>query len=134
MIKVFIPTSKGKIKSDVRGFWLNETDKIYYDYVKIHNYNQSISKGYYSNLFYNYLDTIKASYNQESIFIVNEAGQGIIYYSKNRQAILINKKIITHLGFRGLKGLIKTTLKDYKGLTIYQEARGVYTIEVYYND
>jgi hypothetical protein len=134
MIKVFIPENKGKSGKInlARGFWVNDTGKVYYDYVKVCNYNQSITGFYYKDLFYNYLNTIKAGYKQESIFIVNEAGQGIIFYNKDRQEVLSNKKIITHLGFRGLKDLIKTTLRDYKGLTITQEARGVYKLEVFY--
>ena len=136
MIKVFIPEIKrkqGKINL-ARGFWVNDNGKVFYDYIKIHNYNQSIEGFYYSDLFYNYLNTIKAGYSQESIFIVDEVGQGIIYYTRDKQEVLSNKRVIIHLGFKGLKDLIKTTLRDYNGLTITQETRGVYKLEVYYND
>jgi hypothetical protein len=134
MIKVFIPTTRGKIKTNVRGFWLNDNGKLFYDYIKIINYNQSIKGFYYSNLLHNYLDVIKRGYNQEALFYTDEAGRGIVYQSKDSQEVLSNSKVITHLGFKGLKDLIKTTLKDYNGVTVYQEARGVYTIEAYYND
>jgi hypothetical protein len=35
MIKILIPENKGKEKSKIRGFWKNETGKIYYDYLSL---------------------------------------------------------------------------------------------------
>jgi hypothetical protein len=132
MIRVFIPEIKRKFgKRDLaRGFWRNDSHKIFYDYIKVINYNQSIRGIYYKDLFYNYLDTIKASYNQEALFYVNEAGQGVIYYSRDRQEVLSNR-IYKEVLRVNLKVEIKEALKVYGGVTIYK-IDNKYFKEVFY--
>jgi hypothetical protein len=132
MIRVFIPEIKRKFgKRDLaRGFWRSDSHKIFYDYIKVINYNQSIRGIYYKDLFYNYLDTIKASYNQEALFYVNEAGQGVIYYSRDRQEVLSNR-IYKEVLRVNLKVEIKEALKVYGGVTIYK-IDNKYFKEVFY--
>lgn len=129
MIKVFIPQSKGKIKTLARGFWYSkETKKTYYDYVKVVNWKNSIADLSGLNSFRDYLDTIKSGYNQESIFFVN-GNIGNCYYSKNKIEILPHR-IYKEILKGNLKKDIKKTLKDYNGITIYNQA-GRYYSEVF---
>ena len=132
MIKVFIPEIKRKQnkKNLSRGFWRNEAGHTYYDYVSVKNYNQSIDKGYYSNLFYNYIDTIKASYKQEAIFYAVDK-VGYCYYNKNKIEVL-NNRIYKEVARVELKRSIKEALRQFSGCTVYTEA-GQYYIEVYHN-
>jgi hypothetical protein len=83
MIKVFIPTVKSKYnkKNLARGFWRSESGKIYYDYVSVKNYNLGINDLYGFNRFKDYLNNLKASYNQEAIFYVNGARLHYFRYS-----------------------------------------------------
>lgn len=129
MIKVFIPEVKRKYgkRELARGFWLDK-GRVYYDYIKAVNYTQSIEPGYYSNLFYNYLDTIKASYNQEAIFYKID-NIGYIYYSRDKIDILPHR-IYKEIGRDNLRVAIKEALRDFSGCTIYNEA-GRYYIEVF---
>lgn len=130
MIKIFIPEIKKKYgkKELARGFWQSDKGKIYYDYIKVINYNQSIEPGYYGNLFYNYIDTIKAGYKQEAIFYkINNCGY--VYYSRDKIEILPGR-IYSEVSRADLKRAIKEALKRFSGCTIYNEA-GRYYIEVF---
>lgn len=132
MIRVFIPENKRKQNKGnlARGFWRNEAGHTYYDYVSVKDYNQSIEAGYYSKLFYNYLETLKASYSQEAIFYTVDK-VGYCYYNKNKIEVLKNRiyKEVTRVD---LKRTIQEVLRQYSGCTVYQEA-GQYYIEVYHN-
>jgi hypothetical protein len=130
MIKVFIPEKKQKYgkKNLARGFWRGDNGKIYYDYVRVISYNQSIEGFYYQDLFYNYLDTIRDCRTQEAIFYtVNNVGY--CYYSRDKITILPSR-IYKEVSRAGLKITIKEALKVYGGLTIYKEA-GRYYIEIF---
>jgi hypothetical protein len=122
MIKLFIPQIKGRQKSKIRGFWYSQdTKRIYYDYLKV--YSGKVKE----------LELIKVKYNQESIFY-SEAGQGFIYYNPNKIEVLKKHSILKlnwskrHL----LRGLIKSALNLYGGVTIYIK-RHSYILEVYHN-
>lgn len=129
MVKVFIPIVKGKYnKTLARGFWRNEAGRVYYDYVKIINYRQDNIGVYYQGLFYDYLDTIKAGYNQECIFYTVD-NVGYCYYNRDKIEILPHR-IIKEVLRGNLKNTIKANLKIYGGLTILNEA-GRYYIEVF---
>jgi hypothetical protein len=121
MIKVFIPTDK-KNKSVVRGLWVNDKGKIYYDYLKIQHHsflNPSVSA---------------KEYNQEAIFYIKNE-QGYCFDNKTKLTEVFSKKIVFEIGFdrHNLKGILKRALRDYKGCTIYKVANG-YRIEAYYNE
>jgi hypothetical protein len=121
MNKVFIPTDK-KNKSTVRGLWVNDKGKIYYDYLRIEHHS-----------FLNPSVTAK-EYNQEAIFYIKNE-QGYCFDNKTKLTEVLNKKIIYDIGFdrHNLKGILKRALRDYKGCTIYQVANG-YRIEAYYHE
>ena len=50
MIKVFIPEIKGRIKTNIRGLWVNDKGILFYDYLRIistYNINTYILEVYY---------------------------------------------------------------------------------------
>lgn len=116
MIKVFIPESKGRIKTSVRGFWRNEAGRTYYDYLKIVN----------GDVFY--LADYKKRYNQEAIFYASD-NIGYIYYNKDKIEVLPHR-IYKEVLRQDLKVAIKEALTRFSGCTIYIEA-GRYYIEVF---
>ena len=130
MIKVFIPEVKRKYgkKELARGFWQADNGKIYYDYIKAVNYNQSIEPGYYQDLFYNYLTTLKDSREQEAIFYVVD-NVGYCFYSRDKIQILPSR-IYKEVSREALKAEIKEALKVYGGLTIYRDNKRYY-IEIF---
>ena len=123
MIKILIPQNKGKNKTEVRGFWL-DNNKIYYDYLTIQNYQDNNEQGLFTHL-----KGLKTFYRQECIFFI-EAGQGKIYYSRDKVITLCNR-IYSEVSRENLKREIKEALRDYKGITIYQEGKRYYK-EIYY--
>ena len=70
MIKIYIPISKGKTKTNIRGYW--QGDKLYYDYIKIIN-TYTINN--------DVIDDIKKKYKQEAIFYIKD-NIGYCYYNK----------------------------------------------------
>ena len=126
MIKVFIPEIKGKVKSNVRGFWLNDKGKLFYDYLRILDFSIPLN-----GLNLNEIENIKRYHKQEAVFYTSN-NKGYVYYSKDKIDVL-NKVKRFNIGKdrANLKGLIKRLLRDYKGLTIYTEPEG-YLLEVYY--
>ena len=130
MIKVFIPENKRKYgkKELARGFWQADNGKIYYDYIKAVNYNQSIEPGYYKDLFYNYLTTLKDSRGQEAIFYVVD-NVGYCFYSRDKIEVLPSR-IYKEVSREALKAEIKEALKVYGGLTIYRDNKRYY-IEIF---
>lgn len=133
MIKIYIPIKKdSKNKTDVRGYWRNSEGKSFYDYIVKENFTDDRPQ----RLFY-YLEFLKRCYNQESIFYEhNEIGY--IFYNRDKLEVLKNCHTYIHKDFKGLKGLLKTLLTTYGGLTIYQENKFYltgaykYRIEVYF--
>jgi len=121
MIKVFIPQSKGRNKTSIRGFWYSQdTRKTYYDYLKIvntYNLNTWI------------LEDLKKKYKQEAIFYVNN-NIGYCYYTRDNIEVLTNR-IYAEVSRADLKHTIKKALRDFSGCTIYNEA-GRYYIEIFF--
>lgn len=112
MIKVFIPEPKIKInKPNVRGLWLNNQGRLFYDYLKVIEY--------YSIPSYKHLQNLKIKYKQEAIFYTDDY-KGYIYSDKKE---VFSQKVesryyLRHKG-KGLKALIKDYLKCYGGVTFY---------------
>lgn len=128
MIKILIPQSKGKVKTNCRGFWKSENSRVCYDYLSITELNWDLKQKNYFKRFLIYLARIKAVYNQEAVFYINDK-IGYCYYSKDKIEILPHR-IYKEVLKVNLKVTIKEALKVYGGLTIYQEA-GRYYIEVF---
>ena len=118
MIKVFIPEIKGKVKTSVRGFWRNDKGVLFYDYLKI------------GKAFYGDLEFHKKHYHQESLFFINEVGQGFIYYNRDKQEVLSNR-IYKEVIRANLKQEIKEALGVYSGVTIYIKGNK-YFKEIFY--
>lgn len=131
MIKVFIPEVKGRIKTNVRGFWYsNDTGKTYYDYLKVKEYVLfNTGDKYYLNRFFDYLELLQKSYNQECIAYVNNNVLSI-FYNRNKIEVLSNR-IYSEVKPECLKKEIKSALKAYSGITIYKEDK-LYFKEVFY--
>ncbi len=131
MIKVFIPEIKRRYNKKIlaRGFWYSKDNKkTYYDYLNVKEYTQSIADNYYLGLFYDYLDTIKTSRNQECIFYKID-NIGHIYYSRDKIEILPGR-IYKEVRRQDLRKAIREGLRVYNGLTIYQENKRYY-IEIF---
>jgi hypothetical protein len=124
MIKILIPQIKGRQKSKVRGFWYSQdTKRTYYDYLT--KVSGQVKE----------LEFYKVKYNQESIFYTDtKTKQGYIYYNPNKIEVLKNRSIIklNWLKRHFLRGLIKSALKLYGGVTIYLKKHS-YILEVYHN-
>ena len=124
MIKIFIPQSKGKVKTSARGFWRNAEGKIFYDYLFIKdlkfNYN-------YEQL--NSLEYLKTKFNQECI-AYKEGKVLKIFYSKDKIEILPHR-IYKEVLRQDLKKEIKEALQKYDGCTIYNKL-GCYFIEIFF--
>jgi len=121
MTKIFIPARKGRIKINVRGFWYSkDTNKTYYDYLKVKDYpaNTLIDK-YYLNQFFNFLELLQKSYNQECIAYVDNDVLSIFY---NRNLIeRFNRRIYSEVKPESFRQEIRAALKLYGGITIYKE-------------
>jgi hypothetical protein len=121
MIKVFIPLKKGRIKTNIRGFWYSEkTKRTYYDYLKIEEHFQMPS--------YKYLDNLRKKYNQEAIAIDD---CGILKIYSNDKTEILPIKIGKKISKQNLKTEIKKALKDYGGITIYKRNK-LYFAEIYF--
>jgi hypothetical protein len=131
MIKVFIPQSKGRNKTSIRGFWYSQDNKkIYYDYLSIREYNSGVLDCVDNvELFYRYIEHLKVEYKQEAIFYVNN-NIGYCYYTRDNIEVLTNR-IYAEVSRADLKHTIKNALRDFSGCTIYNEA-GRYYIEVFF--
>jgi len=129
VIKVFIPIDKGKTKADVRGFWRNDTGKIFYDYLKIKSYNYLYNDK--SNCFYtiNKLEALKIFYKQEALFFISN-NRGYIFNDRDKIDVLINR-IYREIKPGNFKIEIKEALRVYGGVTIYKRGNR-YFMEIYY--
>ena len=129
MIKVLIPEKKGRIKTNVRGFWYSkDTNKTYYDYLKIVNTSYVEPKQ---------LEALKKKYNQESIAFIDTSVNCLkIYYSRDKIEVLKDHSILEvkrqGRNTKLLKDYINSALKLYGGLTIYIKNHS-YILEVFYN-
>ena len=130
MIKILIAQDKGKVKTSARGFWRNNTGKLYYDYITMQTYKDNNLQGLYEHL-----DNLKTFYNQECIFYVKDS-VGYIYYSRDRIEALsqrVESRIYKcHKSIKRTKDLIKDYLSCYGGLTVYDKG-DYYLFEGYYN-
>jgi hypothetical protein len=122
MIKVFIPTTKGRVKSNVRGFWYSkDSHKIFYDYLKVintYNLNTWI------------LEDLRVKYRQEALFYVR-FNCGYIYNGLNKGITILPSRIYKEVLRANLRQEIKEALKVYGGVTIYQEGNK-YFKEIFY--
>lgn len=123
MIKVFIPEIKGKIKTSVRGFWRNAEGKLYYDYLRVKGFSFDFQED-----LINKLNAVKQVYNQECI-AYKEGKVLKIYYNKDKIEVLPHR-IYKEVLRQDLKVAIKEALRQYSGLTVYNEA-GKYFIEAF---
>jgi hypothetical protein len=122
MIKILIPENKGRVKTNIRGFWIDKnTNKIYYDYINILEYSDYPS--------YRHIENLRIKYNQICIAIIGNAKTLNIYY-QNRQDVLDNR-IYKEVLKENLRKEIKEALNNYSGCTIYQENKRYY-IEIFY--
>ncbi len=110
--------------SKVKGFWLDDTGKVYIDNIHIKGYSnrQGLNEGIKGLL----------SKGEKAVFH-KEGNKGIITDRQGRRSIL-DKKIVlkrSRLSIKEVKGL----LAIYKGLTIYncKGSRRLYFIEVFYS-
>ena len=128
MIKIMIPEKKGKVKTEIRGFWYSaESKKTYYDYLK----TWTISKSEYRNKrFSTLLEVIQKQEKQEAIFYIMSK-KGYVFNNRYDTIQLKGRIVIHHAGFKGLKDIIKNALKQYGGLTVYING-GSYEIEIFY--
>jgi len=133
MIKILIPQIKGRVKSNIRGFWYSkENKKIYYDYLSIEQDFRDLNNAYDLKCFYGYLDFIKQRYNQEAItYIDNDILR--VYYSKDKIEVYKHKFYdeITQPFIFSLKRNIKQSIKQFGGCTIYK-IEGLYFKEIFY--
>lgn len=129
MIKIFIPELKGKRKTSIRGFWRNESGKVYYDYLTSQdNYrDENNIQGLTT-----YLDNLKKFYQQECI-AYKDNDKLKIFYSKDKIDVLNNSitKPIDRNNRKNLKDTLKIWLKEYNGVTVYIGKEN-YILESYY--
>jgi len=129
MIKIFIPELKGKRKTSIRGFWRNESGKVYYDYLTSQdNYrDENNIQGLTT-----YLDNLKKFYQQECI-AYKDNDKLKIFYSKDKIDVLNNNVVINinKHNRQELKDTLKTYLKEYNGVTVYIDKEN-YILESYY--
>lgn len=128
MIKVFIPQDKTQGKTNIRGLWVNNEGRLFYDYLKENILNWDLERGNYRSRFYSYLEDIKIQYKQEAIFYTYK-NKGFIYYSRDKIEILTHR-IYAMIG-RNFKVELKEDLKLYGGVTIYKIG-AYYCKEIFY--
>jgi hypothetical protein len=134
MIKIFIPEIKRRYNKTIlaRGFWRNESGKVYYDYINIIEYNNNIDNGAYElNIFLKYLETLRITRNQEAIFFVKD-NKGYIFYGLGKVIEILNNHIRYEVSRKELRQNIVSGLYAYNGLTVYH-INNKYFIEAYYN-
>ena len=123
MYRLLIPVKKGKEKTNVRGFWLDDK-KIYYDYLKIQSLAFVDKKA---------LAGIGASFNELALFFIG-GKFGFIYTCKSGKTEVLRKvKRSSHTGFKGLKKAIRGFINAYGGVTVYKKD-SYYLLECFYND
>jgi hypothetical protein len=124
MTKVFIPETKGRAKTDIRGFWYsNDTKRTYYDYLRIEEHNQMPS--------YKYIYNLMNKYNQEAIAII-DSNNVLKIYSKDKIEVLSNR-IYQEVDRQNLKKEIKEALNFFNGITIYKKDK-TYFKEIFFKN
>src|SRR5574343_1268811 len=105
MIKIYLPENKRKTNKNnlARGFWKNADNKVYYDYIRVINYDDNINIGRYElNIFLRYLEKIRVCNNQEAIFF-NRDNKGYIFYGIDKKIEVLNYRIIEAVNRKELK-------------------------------
>jgi hypothetical protein len=109
MFKIFIPVSKGRIKTHVRGYWHSaEQNKICYDYIEVLQVKTLTAQG---------LERLKEKYHQEALFYIDESGAGNIYYSMTNIEVLRHCK--SFIISKRLKHSLKALIDTFGGVTVY---------------
>ena len=108
--------------SKIKGFYRDNTGKIYIDNVFVKRYRQRIKLR----------KDIKVLFRQgESSVFIKEGDRAIIEDKQGKRSILRNRQLLRRvkLSAQEIKGL----LVKYNGLTIYncKRSRGLYFIEIY---
>ena len=134
MIKVFIPVSKGRKKTSVRGFWYSQdTKRTYYDYLKVLPLRFIYGQGQNNSYALKELQFLKHWHKQEALFFISghykELDKGFIFYAYDKIEVLPNR-IYTEV--KNLRAEIKEALRVYGGVTIYKIDKK-YFKEIYYN-
>ena len=126
-----IPKQKGKVKTEIRGFWFSaESKKTYYDYLQAMTISRRFDYRAYNFRLYNVIDYIRTSEKQEAIFFIGQK-TGYVFNNRHDITVLKGRIVIRHAGYKGLKDIIKNALKQYGGITVYING-GSYEIEIYY--
>jgi len=135
MIKIFLPENKRKYNKAqlARGFWKNESGKIYYDYIRPIDYKDNIDNGAYElKIFLNYLEAVRISNKQEAIFFIRN-NKGYIFSGIDKKIEVLNNRTFFEVSRPELKINIKAGLWGYNGVTIYAN-HGRYFLEGFFND
>jgi len=119
MIKIFIPQNKTKNnKPGIRGLWLNDDKKLFYDYLKV----KEIYPFKSDDELYHYLDYLKKKYNQEALFFIYR-DKAYIFYNRDKIEALSTRHIIEVMrqgrSTKLLKDYLKNALNLYSGVTVY---------------
>jgi len=107
-----------KHKTNIRGYWLSDTGKLYKDNISLLYLNNDNIEDVKFDLFNRW--ELSIFYKDNYCAIIEDA-QGKRTYLYN-QKLLRFKKIST--------GLFKALLKAYKGFTVYKY-KGYYSIEIW---
>jgi len=92
-IKIYLPIKKNK-KSNIRGFWLSDDKKLYYDYIKIIEANISD------------IENIRKKYNELAIFYTDDKF-AYIWNGKKTEVLKENKTFIFIYGICNIKKQLK---------------------------
>jgi hypothetical protein len=107
-----------KHKTNIRGYWLSDTGKLYKDNISLLYLNNDNIEDVKFDLF---------NRGELSIFYKDNYC-AIIEDSQGKRTELYNQKL---LKFKHISaGLFKALLKDYKGFTVYKD-NGYYYIEIW---
>lgn len=121
MIKVLISRIKGRLKTDIRGFWRDERGKVHYDYLAVMEFNSFPSHKWIQR---------QCEMLKQKCIAIKEDNTLAICYSSGKIEKLNQRK------YREIKNLrveIKDILKKYNGVTVYK-IDNKYFAEIYYNE
>ena len=122
MFILMLPVEKSKVKSSIRGYWL-DNKIIYYDYlkeIKLPYIDKKALNGY------------SITYKQLALFY-KQNKKSFIYTDKTKKTEVLSKvKRVSHTGYKGLKKAIKLFISNYGGCTVYIK-KNSYLLECFYN-
>lgn len=106
-----------KEKTNIRGFWKDESGKVYIDNIKQKAYSHELKRELFES-------------GELAVFYINSSGQGIIE-DKSGDVTVLKNKFVTHYKTIS-KELIKGLLNFYGGITVYKNLTfNDYTIEAW---